>query len=207
VRDSLFLLLSNIVLRAFVDWTRRAYVQDEHSAFPADLAALCSRVAGLVRESSPASELDLELDAEAGIINYYPLGTCMGGHLDDAEHELMRPIVSFSLGLSGLFLLGGSGKNSEPRALLLRAGDAVVMAGESRRCYHGVPAVLSLEQERLLSPSVPSTLLAPSSAPSAQQQQVLSYLRGSRVNMNARQVRRKDGSAWVDKSGTGYVDA
>ena len=53
------------------------------STFPSDLARLCSNIAQLVHE---------DLEAEAAIVNYYPLGTCMGGHLDDAEHIMTKPL-------------------------------------------------------------------------------------------------------------------
>jgi len=214
------------------DWTRRAYVQDELSPFPEDFAALCRRITGLisgntganlnadsVASSGAGSDPSLQLEPEAGIINYYPLGSTMGGHLDDAEHCLERPIVSFSLGLSGLFLLGGCSRQQEPRVLFLRSGDAVIMAGDSRMCYHGVPSIIPLEEEQLLVPAVPPTVpsLADCCASAAESESVdntiesdarfvVEYLRTSRVNMNARQVRKLDGSVWVDKTGTGYVN-
>jgi alkylated DNA repair dioxygenase AlkB len=36
----------------------------------------------------------------------------------------------------------GTTREIAPTPLLLRGGDAVVMAGEARRCFHGVPRVL-----------------------------------------------------------------
>ena len=36
----------------------------------------------------------------------------------------------------------GTTREVAPTPLLLRGGDAVVMAGEARRCFHGVPRVL-----------------------------------------------------------------
>jgi len=43
------------------------------SEFPAELAKLCVDLAALVGES---------LEPEAAIVNYYPKGAAMGGHLD-----------------------------------------------------------------------------------------------------------------------------
>lgn len=176
------------------------YQRDLRTPFPCDLSALVRGVAELV---------DRDLLPEAAIVNYYPLGTCMGGHLDDAEHTLEHPIVSLSMGCSGVFLLGGRTKDIPPAALLLRSGDAVVMAGESRHCYHGVPAILSEEVERRITgqtPRIPSHAAHGVTVP----QEVVAYLRSHRINMNVRQVRVGAGAGgaaegWVDKTGTGYV--
>jgi alkylated DNA repair protein alkB family protein 1 len=67
----------------------------------------------------------------------------LNGHVDDAERSLAQPLVSLSLGCDAIFLLGGTTKEVAPTALLLRSGDAVVLSGEARRCYHGVPRVLT----------------------------------------------------------------
>ena len=61
--------------------------------------------------------------------------------MDDAENNLDRPIVSISLGCAGIFLLGHENRDEEPTAMVLRSGDAVILGGASRRCYHGVPRV------------------------------------------------------------------
>jgi alkylated DNA repair protein alkB family protein 1 len=63
--------------------------------------------------------------------------------VDDAEHDLSKPIVSISLGCPAVFLLGGETRDTPPTAVLLRSGDAVVLAGESRRWYHGLPRVFT----------------------------------------------------------------
>ncbi len=65
------------------------------------------------------------------------------GHVDDAEGALEHPVVSFSLGLPAIFLLGGADKSVAPTPLLLRSGGCLVMGGPSRLCVHGVPAILT----------------------------------------------------------------
>lgn len=50
--------------------------------------------------------------------------------------------VSYSFGLSAIFLIGGRSLDDKPSAILLRSGDVIVMSKESRLCYHGVPKVL-----------------------------------------------------------------
>ena len=67
------------------DWTARKYQEHDVSPFPEEFASLCSSV---------AAALGLTLTPEAAIINYYPIGTVMSGHKDDAEHNLREPIVS-----------------------------------------------------------------------------------------------------------------
>ena len=51
--------------------------------------------------------------------------------------------MSLSLGCAAIFLLGGETRETAPTAVLLRSGDAVVLAGESRRRYHGVPRIFA----------------------------------------------------------------
>ena len=86
--------------------------------------------------------LNLEMDPEAAIINYYPLSTTMGGHVDDAEGELTNPIISFSLGCSAIFIIGGETKENGPvYPILVRSGDCLVMSGNSRRFFHAVPCI------------------------------------------------------------------
>jgi alkylated DNA repair protein alkB homolog 1 len=65
------------------------------------------------------------------------------GHVDDAEGALTHPVVSFSLGLAAIFLLGGPTKETDPIPLLLCSGGCLVMGGASRLCVHGVPAILT----------------------------------------------------------------
>ena len=66
----------------------------------------------------------------------------MGGHLDDGEPDQVNPIISFSLGLSCVFLIGSTTKKDKPNAIRLDSGDVVLMSKESRVCYHGVPRVI-----------------------------------------------------------------
>jgi alkylated DNA repair protein alkB family protein 1 len=73
------------------------YRKNLKSQFPDDLSILCKTIARLV---------NTDLQPEAAIVNYYPMGASMGGHLDDAEHAMQKPIISISIGCSAIFLLG-----------------------------------------------------------------------------------------------------
>ena len=116
------------------DWSRRAYAAARAAPVPADVSRRCAALAAAAGGGAFA--------AEAAIVNYYAPGDTMGGHVDDAEHDLTRPLVSLSVGCSAVLLVGGETRDAPPTALWLRSGDAVVFAGPARRSYHGVPRVL-----------------------------------------------------------------
>jgi len=88
-------------------------------------------------------------DFNMAVVNVYHLrrpSDRLGGHRDDVENDLSKPLVTCSLGVPGIFLLGGLTKeDTNIAAVLLEAGDVVVMAGRSRLCYHGVPTILKLK--------------------------------------------------------------
>jgi len=65
----------------------------------------------------------------------------MGGHVDDGEEAHECPVVSFSLGPSCIFLVGGLTKDIEPLPLILTSGDVLILGGPSRLKFHGIPKV------------------------------------------------------------------
>ena len=92
-------------------------------------------------------------DGQVGLANFYAPGDTLNGHVDDAEMNLSKPIASLSLGLPAIFLLGQKSKALKPvTALIVRSGDAIVLSGESRTMFHGVPRVFS-DGETLMSSS------------------------------------------------------
>ena len=110
------------------NWDKRDYLVTE-STMPKELDQMANDV---------VSELGMgSYCPEALIINYYGWRNVMGGHLDDGEPDQEHPIVSFSFGLSCVFLIGGKTKEVEPLAVRLDSGDVMVMSEESRRCFHG----------------------------------------------------------------------
>jgi alkylated DNA repair protein (DNA oxidative demethylase) len=78
---------------------------------------------------------------DACLLNKYQIGTKMGLHNDNDEHDLRQPIVSVSLGLDAVFLFGGKTRQSPTKTLLLNHGDVVVFGGESRLNYHGISRI------------------------------------------------------------------
>ena len=143
------------------DWTAREYLRHEaHRPLPAqlqalavELAALAERLLGCDADAKQECEEEEQQQQQqvpaprpafdAALVNYYPEGSTLGGHIDDAESDLTQSLVSLSLGCPAVFLAGGATRDVQPLALLLRSGDAMVMAGPARRAYHGVPRVFT----------------------------------------------------------------
>jgi alkylated DNA repair protein (DNA oxidative demethylase) len=80
---------------------------------------------------------------EACLVNYYAPTARMGLHQDKDEQDLAAPVVSLSLGDTGLFRAGGRSRSEATRSVRLASGDAVVLGGVGRLAYHGVDRILS----------------------------------------------------------------
>ncbi|CEO98590.1 hypothetical protein PBRA_006704, partial [Plasmodiophora brassicae] len=167
-RPALFDRLRWANLGRHYDWTNRSYLDvDNLGELPVELVDLYDRV--LADAGIPCSGR-----AQAAIVNFYPAGTRMGGHVDDAEGDMESPIVSLSLGCSCIYLQGGPSRDQRPTPFWLRSGDIVIMSGPARRCYHGVALVAS------------GTL--PDDVRSAAPDNVVDYLSNARININLRCV-------------------
>lgn len=79
---------------------------------------------------------------EACLINYYGADSRMGLHQDRDEQDFAAPVVSFSLGDTGLFRVGGVKRSDPTRSFRLASGDAVVLGGSARLAYHGIDRIL-----------------------------------------------------------------
>jgi hypothetical protein len=110
---------------------------------------------------------------------------------------------------TGIFLLGGATRHDVPTAFYLRSGDAIVMGGESRLFYHGVPRIIAgdlpewfKEYDQAAEMFVRSPMrfcasnepIVNTFAPLSEGEQielrlVLKYLHECRLNLNMRQVR------------------
>jgi len=131
------------------NWGDRIYQHIDHAlALPDQLVSLAQRahklalqqIGDAVVAAAPPVPFDM------AICNLYHLqrpSDRLGGHQDNVESDLSLPLVSISLGASGIFLLGGNSRKDVPTVILLRAGDCMVMSGRSRRYFHGLPTVLS----------------------------------------------------------------
>jgi alkylated DNA repair protein (DNA oxidative demethylase) len=79
--------------------------------------------------------------AEACLINFYDASAKMGLHQDRDEEDLSAPVVSLSLGDDCLFRVGGTRREERTVSLRLRSGDAVILSGAGRLCFHGVDRI------------------------------------------------------------------
>jgi alkylated DNA repair protein (DNA oxidative demethylase) len=92
-----------------------------------DLARGAAAAAGFAR-----------FEPDACLVNRYEPGARLTLHQDKNERDLREPIVSVSLGVPAVFLLGGLKRSDPPLRLTLTHGDVVVWGGPSRLRYHGV---------------------------------------------------------------------
>ncbi len=79
---------------------------------------------------------------EACLINYYATPQAkMGLHQDKDETALDAPILSFSLGDSALFRMGGTTRRGATKSLKLHSGDAFLFGGTARLNFHGISRI------------------------------------------------------------------
>ena len=72
------------------DWDTKVYSKDNVSEFPPELRDLCEFLAEAA--GFPG------LEAEAAIVNFYPMGSTLSGHVDRSEPNMKAPLVSVSFG-------------------------------------------------------------------------------------------------------------
>ncbi|WP_112664374.1 alpha-ketoglutarate-dependent dioxygenase AlkB [Microvirga flavescens] len=79
---------------------------------------------------------------DACLINFYEPSARMGLHQDRDEEEFEAPVVSLSLGETGLFRYGSLDRKDPTRSIKLKSGDAIVFGGPSRLIFHGIDRIL-----------------------------------------------------------------
>lgn len=90
-----------------------------------------------------ALEIDYIYQPDTCLINYYPPGTGrLGLHQDNTEEDLKTPIITFSLGESCRFLIGGPERKDKCVRTVLHSGDVMIMHGAGRMLFHGVEALI-----------------------------------------------------------------
>jgi DNA oxidative demethylase len=80
---------------------------------------------------------------EACLVNYYAGSAKMGLHQDKDEEDFAAPVLSVSLGDTGIFRLGGRSRKDPTRAFELKSGDVVVLGGGDRLAFHGIDRILT----------------------------------------------------------------
>jgi DNA oxidative demethylase len=94
----------------------------------------CLRLAG--EAATQAGFADFMPDA--CLINRYGPGARLSLHQDKDEVDFAAPIVSVSLGIPAVFLLGGHARGDKASRVPLAHGDVVVWGGPDRLRFHGV---------------------------------------------------------------------
>ena len=123
-----------------------------------------------------------QYEPDTALVNFYRNGDTLGGHKDDAELHADRPIVSLSLGCDAVFLIGGVTRDVVPTAVWLHSGDAVVLSGAARQCYHGVPRVVPCQT------SFDCCMDSVSAAGAQDMPALHAYMHSTRVNISIRQM-------------------
>jgi alkylated DNA repair protein (DNA oxidative demethylase) len=85
---------------------------------------------------------DYPFPPQACLVNYYTGSAKMGLHQDKDEEDFSAPVLSLSLGDTGLFRVGGRSRKDLTRTIELKSGDVVVLGGEDRLAYHGIDRIL-----------------------------------------------------------------
>jgi alkylated DNA repair protein (DNA oxidative demethylase) len=78
---------------------------------------------------------------DACLLNRYEPGARLTLHQDKDERDFGAPIVSVSLGLPAIFLLGGDSRKDKLQRIPLQHGDVLVWGGPARLRHHGVLAL------------------------------------------------------------------
>jgi len=185
------------------DWTRRAYHEGSKSVMPECLVKLSICFAKTSLRIAKAQSTSFT--ASAAIVNYYNEKSIMGGHRDDLELALDKPVISFSMGMPAIFLLGGKTKHQTPIVpILVRPGDVMILGGDSRLNYHGMartipPSAMLPSIESTLSKSLPSVQFTLKGKdiliPQSDLEPLGNFLQTHRININVRQVLPDDVSS------------
>ena len=79
---------------------------------------------------------------DVALVNWYGPRATMGMHVDRDE-VAEAPVVSFSVGQTGIFRFGNTDGRGRPWVdVPLESGDVVVFGGPARLAYHGVPRLV-----------------------------------------------------------------
>jgi len=113
-------------------------------SFPLWLGELSRKAVADAAALDPAIAEDADSFApDVALVNWYGPDSKMGMHVDRDEVS-PAPVVSFSVGQTGLFRIGNAAGRGRPWVdVPLESGDVIVFGGPARLAYHGVPRVIS----------------------------------------------------------------
>ncbi len=81
--------------------------------------------------------------AEACLVNFYEASAKMGLHQDRDEADFDAPVLSLSLGDTGVFRVGGTTRGGKTVSVKLQSGDALSFGGPARLAFHGIDRVIA----------------------------------------------------------------
>jgi alkylated DNA repair protein (DNA oxidative demethylase) len=79
---------------------------------------------------------------EACLVNYYAGAAKMGLHQDRDEQDFDAPVLSVSLGDTGVFRVGGRSRKDPTQKFELSSGAVFVLGGADRLAFHGIDRIL-----------------------------------------------------------------
>lgn len=111
--------------------------------FPPWLGDLAVRAVADAVAVDPEVAVDRQaFTPDVALVNWYGPEAKMGMHVDSDE-VVAAPVVSFSVGTTGIFRFGNRDGRGRPWTdLPLESGDVVVFGGPGRLAYHGVARLL-----------------------------------------------------------------
>jgi alkylated DNA repair protein (DNA oxidative demethylase) len=86
---------------------------------------------------------------ETCLINKYLENSSLGLHQDDTEKNLQAPIISISLGATGIFQIGGFKRNDPIKEIALESGTILILSGEDRMRFHGLKKIFGTKRINL----------------------------------------------------------
>jgi DNA alkylation damage repair protein AlkB len=122
-------------LGIYYNWEVKAYQKETDMGIPEVIKNACLEISSKICGIEGFSP-------QTAIINYYQKKDRIMSHVDRYEEDMTKPLISFSLGASAVFVVGGRKPDDAARTFLLEDGDVVVLLNESRYFYHGVPKIL-----------------------------------------------------------------
>ena len=79
---------------------------------------------------------------EACLVNFYGSAAKMGLHQDHDEQDFDAPVLSISLGDTGVFRVGGTTRGGPTISVKLQSGDALSFGGPARLAFHGIDRII-----------------------------------------------------------------
>ena len=79
---------------------------------------------------------------QACLVNFYEAVAKMGLHQDRDEENFDAPVLSISLGDTGVFRVGGTVRGGPTRSVKLQSGDALSFGGPARLAFHGIDRIM-----------------------------------------------------------------